>query len=221
VNLAVIEAFSRLLGLLFLAGLLLGRAAATEVPSAPPAPSCGLPFAIADFDGDSHPDLASVESGNSEFPDTQYWIQLRLSAAGWQSIQVLAPAGGLQIAARDVNGDEWVDLVVSTAWSNRPVAVYLNDGHGSFTHADPAAFPEAFSESKTNWSPAANQAAETAVAPVSSGAGIREAESDLLDSRSPAGLISATRAGFPISPFLLLHAGRAPPSEVSHFQAIA
>jgi len=43
--------------------------------------------------------------------------------------------------ARDVNGDDAMDLVVTTAMDSHFVAVLLNDGHGKFTLAKPGAFP--------------------------------------------------------------------------------
>ncbi len=104
----------------------------------------GAPFAIADFDGDQHPDLARVQIGESSSYQTQYWIQLQLTHEGRQLIGVVAPIGGLQLAASDVNGDHAIDLVLSTVWLNRPVAILLNDGHGQFTAEKPSAFPDAF-----------------------------------------------------------------------------
>ena len=104
----------------------------------------GLQFAIADFDGDHRLDLAYVQTGQSELSGEAYWISFRLSLQGQRSVRILAPPGGLQIQARDVNGDHAVDLVVSTAWLRQPVAILLNDGHGAFTPAKPAAFPDAF-----------------------------------------------------------------------------
>ena len=66
-----------------------------------------------------------------------------MSAGARQTIGVNAPVGGLEIASRDVNGDNIIDLVVSTAWLKSPVAVLVNDGHGNFTIRDPAAFSSA------------------------------------------------------------------------------
>ncbi len=121
----------RYLCLAMLAGLLAGGAEASNTPSdSAPSGRAGLPFAIADFDGDSRPDMARVETGPGDFANSEYWIQLRFSSLEWESIRLVAPAGGLRISARDVNGDASVDLIVSTVWSNRPVAIYLNDGHG-------------------------------------------------------------------------------------------
>jgi hypothetical protein len=100
-------------------------------------------FAIADFDGDSRPDLATVETGLIGAAHAHYWIGLRMSAGARQMIGVNGPVGGLEIAPRDVNGDNILDLVVSAAWLKSPVAVLLNDGHGNFTVRDPAAFSAA------------------------------------------------------------------------------
>jgi hypothetical protein len=38
-------------------------------------------------------------------------------------------------------------LVVTTFWTDRPVAVLLNDGRGNFTRSEPSAYPEAFEKS--------------------------------------------------------------------------
>jgi hypothetical protein len=102
-------------------------------------------FAIADFDGDSQPDLATVQFGQVLASHARYWIHFQLSSGGRQFIGVTAPVGGLELALRDVNGDQNLDLIVTTAWLKRPVAVLLNDGHGNFTLCDSAAFPTAIS----------------------------------------------------------------------------
>ena len=99
------------------------------------------PFAIADFDGDAQLDIATVQVGQIGASDTRYWIHFRLSSGVRQLIPVTAPLGGLHISSRDVNGDNFVDLVVTTAWHELPVAVLLNDGRGNFTPRDPHSFP--------------------------------------------------------------------------------
>lgn len=130
--------------------------AATAKPqenSSPLATQWNSHFAIGDFDGDSQPDLATVQSGVDR-SETRYWIRLEFSTGLRDAIGVNAPSGGLHIASRDVNGDHFLDLVVTTAWQHRPVAVLLNDGHGKFTLRDPALFPSAVLDFDLSWAPA-------------------------------------------------------------------
>src|SRR6266403_1474314 len=105
-------------------------------------------FAIADFDGDRRPDLATVQVGQGSSWETHYWVAFQLSGGSRQTLGITAPTGGLQITSRDVNGDSFLDVVVTTAWTNWPVAVLLNDGQGNFSASSPSAFPGAFSASE-------------------------------------------------------------------------
>ena len=98
-------------------------------------------FAIADFDGDGRPNLATIEPGWNSPSKTIYRIQVQLGDGGLRSVDLFAPSGGLRIAASDVNADGIPDLVVSLAWREGPVAVLLNDGHASFSLADSSSFP--------------------------------------------------------------------------------
>jgi hypothetical protein len=173
-------------------------------------------FAIADFDGDLRPDFATVRSELNNFGTTDYWIQLQLTATGRQSIRVVGPLGGLRIEARDVNGDHAVDLVLSTRWRKEPLAILLNDGHGNFLQADPASFPEAFSESETNLQSSANQKIDGVGVPPRSRSALCLKTRILAHLRQGADLILVLHAGFPLSSFVISHAGRAPPSEVHH-----
>ncbi len=109
-------------------------------------------FAIADFDGDRKPDLATVEvQKGSSSGNSRYSIRLQLTAGATQVFGVIAPAGGLQILVRDVNGDDALDVLVSTVWQHKQVAVLLNDGHGKFMLADPETFPAAFLGNDSDW----------------------------------------------------------------------
>jgi hypothetical protein len=108
-------------------------------------------FAIQDFDGDSKPDIATVLEGRSGSVDIHYQIRFQLSSGRSQNIDLTAPMGGLDISSRDVNGDDVADVVVTTAGTNQPVAVLLNDGVGNFTASDPSAFPGAFRNSNHFW----------------------------------------------------------------------
>jgi hypothetical protein len=175
----------------------------------------GLTVALADFDGDHRLDLASIQDGHGTADTSTYWICLQFSTAGRQSIQLVAPPGGLQIEARDVNGDHAVDLVFTTAWFRQPIAIFLNDGHGSFSRAEPAAFPGAFSDSKA-LSAAGTHLAPAAVGlPPQSRARVDQAESARLHPRSPARLILTASPIVPADAFLFFSAGRAPPAAVS------
>ena len=98
-------------------------------------------FAIADFDGDRKPDVATVEIVREAALDSYYSIRLRLSAGEDSAIGIAGPQGGLELVARDVNGDDVMDLVVTTAMGSRFVAILINDGHGKFTLAKAGAFP--------------------------------------------------------------------------------
>jgi hypothetical protein len=110
-------------------------------------------FAIADFDGDRKPDVATVEMKTGESSgDVQYSIRFELTSGDTRVFGVTAPVGGLQIVAKDVNGDNALDLLVSTAWQHKQIAVLLNDGHGNFTMAAPEAFPASIWAVDNQWS---------------------------------------------------------------------
>ena len=124
-------------------------------------------FAIADFDGDSRPDLASVHVGQISARITHYWIAFHLSGGPGQTVGITAPTGGLQITSRDVNGDTFPDVIVTTSWTNKPVAILLNDGLGNFTAATPAEFQSAFIESKNSWTAATDEIRDATALPLS------------------------------------------------------
>jgi hypothetical protein len=190
-----------------------GVAARADVPkSSAISVGPGLQFAVADFDGDHRPDLVGVQAGQGDVARTKYWIQLQLSAAGRQTISLVAPSGGLQIAARDVNGDQILDLVLTTTWLRQPVAIFINDGHGTFTSAEPGTYPEAFRESQTNWNSFASRAIEAvgATPPSQDRACIATASSRFAGSQ--ASDISRLHRGFFPRPSLISQRGRAPPS---------
>ena len=173
-------------------------------------------FAIADFDGDSLPDMATVELGQTGISRARYWIGFQMSAGSHQRIGVTAPIGGLEIATRDVNGDHSLDLIVTTTWLNRPVAILLNDGHGNFTVTDPAAFAGVVSSVDRAWTPPGSQAKDAVAALLS-----RSWGDCALDHRSSQASVApespATEVrrqlAFPLGVSVL---GRAPPRFVHH-----
>jgi hypothetical protein len=153
------RAVSLAFALLCLAGSAGSSHAASTGPQSRPSssPQVTSQFAIADFDGDRRPDLATVQAGQSSSLDTQYWIAFQLSSGPRQTLGITAPTGGLQITSRDVNGDYFLDVIVTTAWTNRPVAVLLNDGQGNFRASSPSAFPGAFTSSEKSCAPTTHE----------------------------------------------------------------
>lgn len=205
----------RFLCFLALAALAACGATRTVAQSAPPfSVSPNQPFAYSDFDGDLRPDLAVVQTGRSDLSLTDYWIQLQLSANGRQAIRIVAPTGGLQIAARDVNGDNAPDLVLTTAWLSRPVAILLNDGHGGFSRVDPTAYPGAFRESKTAWDSSTYQTPDAVALSSTSRTGAYWEPKRLPRARPLARSLPCSSSIVLLSPFLLSQASRAPPPAV-------
>ena len=199
-------------------GLACGGTMARAYAGNSPATSLGpgLTFAFADLDGDRRPDFASIQAGRDSPGSSDYSIQICLSEFGRQSLHLVAPVGGLLLEARDVDGDHSIDLVVSTPWRRQPVAIFLNDGHGSFSRAELAAFPRAFSESGTNLLPGSHPATDALAISPQPDTGICPDEKHSEIDRSPARLLLAATAGFPPDSFLTSHSGRAPPSAVHH-----
>jgi hypothetical protein len=97
----------------------------------------GARFVFADLDGDQKPDLARVETRSQRSESANYFIHLRLSRGTESAIGVRAPFGGLEVAARDVNGDDNLDLILTSNLDAGFIEVLLNDGHGNFSVAPP------------------------------------------------------------------------------------
>lgn len=110
------------------------------VPSVVPSAGAELfGFAMADFGGDSHPDLAAVEVDRFDSHSADYRIYIRLTEGGEQNLRLTAPFGELSITPKDVTGDGNLDLVVSSG-SGDLVGIFVNDGKGHFDKANPADF---------------------------------------------------------------------------------
>jgi hypothetical protein len=100
-------------------------------------------FAIADFDGDLQPDLALIRVTSDHSPTTQYSLDLNFSSGTKPAIYIVGPSGGLQITPRDVNGDKFADLVITSLLDSEFVAIFVNDGKGNFAPAQPSDYPGA------------------------------------------------------------------------------
>src|SRR6266851_1662027 len=194
------------------------HAASTDPQSWPPTSTqVTSQFAIADFDGDSRPDLATVQAGVSSSWDAHYWIAFQLSSGPRQTLGITAPTGGLQITSRDVNGDDFLDVIVTTAWANQPVAVLLNDGQGNFRASSPSAFPGAFATSEKSWALTTDEVKDATAALFSRYPTGNCSEGSRFSSpRNVTGLLvlwASRNSPFrPVISFL----GRAPPSFVPH-----
>jgi len=172
-----------------------------------------LPFAVDDFDGDLHPDVATVQpvSNNSSNTITIYKVQLELSASGPQSIRLVGPVGGLQIRARDVNGDGIPDLVVSSAWREEPLAVLLSDGRGAFSLAEPSSFPGVSGRSENTLNGNVSCQIDTVAIPPRSPLANVSGSQYLLHPSPAAGSIPRANSVSFLSALLVSLPGRAPP----------
>jgi FG-GAP-like repeat len=136
----------------FLLGLGPRAAAASDDPQngRPSTQHVAPPVTIGDFDGDQRPDFVTADIGQRGASHTVYKIAIELSSGVRSTLDIAAPDGGLQLTSRDVNGDAWPDVIVTTAWTQRPVAVLLNDGQGNFKQLSPEQFPGAFPDSNSS-----------------------------------------------------------------------
>jgi hypothetical protein len=99
-------------------------------------------FVFADLDGDQKPDLALVEMQSQHSAKTNYSIHVKLSDGPESAINLNGPVGGLRVSARDVNGDDNVDLIVTANLDGGFIQVLLNDGRGNFSVAAPGEFTQ-------------------------------------------------------------------------------
>jgi hypothetical protein len=111
-----------------------------------PAGAIPLGLAMADFTGDSHPDLATLELDRLDSSRAYYVIEIRLTEGGRQSLRLTAPARSLVLTPMDVRGDGILDLVVHSVGSRVPVAVFVNDGCGHFSANKSARYATAIHE---------------------------------------------------------------------------
>ena len=199
-----------------------GAAGSTHAASAGPqgwpssSPQATSQFAIADFDGDRQPDLATIQAVQSSSPETEYWIAFQLSSGPQQTLGIAAPPGGLQVTSRDVNGDNFLDVVVTTAWTNRPVAVLINDGQGKFRASSPCAFPGAFATSEKSFVYATDETRDATAILFSRYPTSNCSEGSGGSPRNVMGLLVLKASRNSLSSAVVCFLGRAPPTRVRH-----
>jgi hypothetical protein len=174
----------------------------------------GAQFAIADFDGDGRPDIATIEGGQSASDSASYSIELHLSGGPRQFIHLTLPAAGVAIEARDVNGDNTPDLLVVTRWFRQPLAIFLNVGHGSFQRVEPTAFRRVFDESNGFCCSLSNVKTELVNTWWQSRDDLWSDASELTGAISSLGKIAVSISSFVATCSLPRHTGRAPPLDI-------
>ena len=121
-------------------GVSRGRAdCAVEAPGIalvmPPGPSDGK--LMADFNGDR---TLTTPSPTSPALGSTFTIEFAVSGAPSYHVAFRSPHRFVTLSVADVDHDSDPDLVVSLPLTCSRVAVWLNDGHGRFSPADPRAF---------------------------------------------------------------------------------
>lgn len=90
----------------------------------------------ADFDGDRRTDatLVVADSGRGISVPGRYTITVQLSTKNnSKTFTLQAQPGGLDLSARDVDGDRDLDLVITGRFTGEHIGVWVNDGAGELS----------------------------------------------------------------------------------------
>ncbi len=101
------------------------------------------PWTIADLDGDHHPDSAQSSEVGTGVQGYHYRVDFQLSGGAPNKPFTVSTRSrlGLNIVPRDIDGDNDLDLVITTGALHQLVGIWLNDGNGEFTPADASLYP--------------------------------------------------------------------------------
>ncbi len=123
-----------------------------------PIPAFTVPreIVVADFNGDSHPDLFVADHGLDDWPWPGHQNILILSAPGGKLVDATGPLPQQSdmthsADAADIDGDGDQDLYIGNMIYDRPPPqLWLNDGSGQFTRGEEGRLPEAQTDLSQN-----------------------------------------------------------------------
>jgi hypothetical protein len=95
---------------------------------------------VSDFNHDGIPDLAIADRAPQHQSEFRYQIEFAVAGRKPYDVTFTSPLQALTLQPDDVDGDRDIDIVVVDPISNDVVGVWLNDGAGHFTPADPRGF---------------------------------------------------------------------------------
>lgn len=99
-------------------------------------------WVLADFDGDSKPDVATAKSGQSDAQGFQQEVRINLGRRDGTSFKFHSSVAKVDLSVWDVDHDDDWDIFIVDALSKRPIGVWLNDGKGAFSEGDLGTFNE-------------------------------------------------------------------------------
>lgn len=96
----------------------------------------GWATAVADFNADGKPDFAVVDHRSRSAAGYQYQLELSVSGQLVRVVTFESTLEAVTVDVSDIDGDDDLDVLVTTPLSKTPIGVWLNDAHGHFTKAD-------------------------------------------------------------------------------------